>query len=141
MYDLDKTRNQLIRHEALKLSAYQDSEGYWTIGVGHLIDSRRGGKISVDTANYILDEDIAEKTADLNNHLTWWKDLDPVRQQVLLNMCFNLGIYGLLKFENTLGHIRRGEYKEASEAMLQSKWASQVGNRAVELSQMMETGI
>lgn len=140
-FDLDKTREQLVRHEGKIPYAYQDSLGYWTIGVGHLIDKRRGGKISDDSIFAILDDDIAEKVEQLNEHLPWWKNLDPIRQQVLVNMCFNLGINGLLQFQNTLAHVEKGEYKQAAEGMLASKWASQVGNRARELSQMMEFGI
>ena len=139
--NIDKLREQLIRHEGLKQSAYADSLGYLTIGVGHLIDERKGGKISLDSCYAILDEDIESVCKQLDEHISWWRDLDPVRQQVLANMAFNLGIEGLLSFQNTLAHIEHGEYKEASVDMLKSRWSSQVGQRARELAMMMETGI
>jgi lysozyme len=139
--DKNKLRDQLVKHEGLKQSAYQDSLGYWTIGVGHLIDERKGGKLSIDSIYAILDEDIDEKVRQLDAQLPWWRNLDPVRQQVLVNMTFNLGINGLLGFHNTLAFIEHGDYKQASANMLQSKWASQVGNRAHELAEMMERGI
>jgi lysozyme len=63
-----------------------------------------------------------------------------VRQNVLADMCFNLGIGGLLSFKNTLAMVEHGKYEEAAAAMLQSKWATQVGQRAIELSEMMRTG-
>jgi lysozyme len=139
--DRDKLVKQLIKHEGVRFSAYQDTEGYWTIGIGRLIDERKGGKISLDTVYQMLDEDINEKIAQLDDHIPWWKELDGVRQIVLANMCFNLGIQGLLGFENTLECIRRGNYEEASAKMLQSKWSKQVGKRAIELSQMMRDGV
>jgi lysozyme len=137
----DKLREQLVRHEGMKQSAYQDSLGYWTIGVGHLIDERKGGKLSIDSIYAILDEDIQEKCDQLDEHLSWWRNLDEARQRVLLDMCFNLGINGLLSFHNTLAFIEHGQYKEAAANMLDSKWAKQVGNRAIFLSQVMEYGV
>lgn len=141
VFDKAKLREQLVRHEGEVPYAYQDSLGYWTIGVGHLIDKRKGGKISKDSIYAILDEDIEMKCAELDEQLPWWRNLDAVRQQVLVNMCFNLGINGLLGFHNTLAFIEHGQYKEAAANMLVSKWAEQVGDRAKELAEMMERGI
>ena len=66
--------------------------------------------------------------------------LDEVRKSVLLNMCFNLGIGGLLGFNNTLSFIVAGDWERAANGMLASKWAKQVGMRAIELSEMMRKG-
>jgi len=63
-----------------------------------------------------------------------------VRQRVLLDMAFNLGISGLLKFKRTLKAIRAKQYEKAAEMMLDSRWATQVGQRAKRLSKMMATG-
>ena len=69
-----------------------------------------------------------------------YNKLDEVRQSVLLNMCFNLGIKGLLEFKNTLSFIGAGDWERAANNMLASKWAKQVGMRAIELSEMMRKG-
>ncbi len=66
--------------------------------------------------------------------------MDDVRQRVIVDMAFNMGLGSLSKFKNTLGHIEAGRYEEASVEMLDSKWARQVGNRAQCLSNMMKTG-
>jgi len=128
----------LVRHEGFIPYAYQDSLGYWTIGIGRLIDKRKGGRITRAEANMLLRNDIIRFEDSLAVALPWYKDLTYERQVVLINMCFNLGINGLLGFKNTLKLIQDGKYKEASRAMLQSKWAAQVGDRAIELSRMME---
>jgi lysozyme len=128
----------LFRHERFIPHAYRDSEGYWTIGIGRLIDQRKGGGISKEEATYLLKNDIEKCRQQLDGFLPWWKELSEERQMVLLDMCFNLGMRGLLGFKKTLGLMQEGNYKEAAEAMLKSKWASQVGNRAIELSKMME---
>lgn len=136
--------SDLRRDEGEKLHAYQDSEGYWTIGVGRLIDPRRGGGISKEESAYLLRNDIARVTADLDRALPWWRSLSEARQRVLLNMGFNLGVgstkKGLLSFRNTLAAIERGDYVTAARGMLASKWARQVGVRAERLAQLMREG-
>lgn len=136
-----KLIDQLIRHEGLRLSAYQDHLGYWTIGVGRLIDERRGGRITEEEARYLLSNDIARFEKELDEKLSWWRKLNEVRQRVLCDMAFNLGTDGLLQFKNTLKLIEESKYEEASKAMLESKWATQVGKRAVTLSNMMRDGV
>lgn len=131
---------QLIRHEGMVLHAYQDSLGYWTIGVGRLIDKRKGGRITEAEALSLLDNDIRAHTEHLYGNAAWIADLDRVRRDVLINMAFNLGVAGLLKFKNTLALVREGRFAEAAAAMLKSKWATQVGGRAVELAEQMRTG-
>jgi lysozyme len=124
----------LIRHEGLRLKPYRCSAGKLTIGVGRNLDDRG---ITKEEALLMLAHDINDCMEDLSNNIPWCSTLSENRQYVLIDMCFNLGIGGLMGFKNTLKLIREGKYKEAAKAMLQSKWASQVGNRAVELSKIM----
>lgn len=132
--------SELIRDEGEILHAYADSLGYLTIGVGRLIDKRRGGGITKEESRYLLSNDIKAKEVDLDKHILWWRGLSPVRQRVILNMAFNLGISGLLGFKNTLLAIKQGDYERAAKGMLASKWAKQVGARANRLAQMMRNG-
>lgn len=137
---MDRFLDRLEKDEGFRPYAYQDSLGFWTIGHGILIDRRRGGGITREESRYLVMNRVALKIAELDEHLPWWRTLDDVRQAVLANMCFNLGILNLLEFKRTLGLIKDGNYDAASEAMLESKWASQVGARAHRLSVMMRTG-
>jgi lysozyme len=132
--------DQLVRHEGEKLHAYQDSLGYWTIGVGRLIDVRKGGGITQSESRYLLGHDIDSKVQDVYQRLPWVAQQADPRQIVLVNMAFNLGIAGLVGFKNTLAHVREGRYDAAAEGMLASKWAAQVKGRAVELAGIMRTG-
>lgn len=131
---------QLRRDEGEKLSAYQDHLGYWTIGVGRLIDGRRGGSISKEESAYLLNNDIESKVSELKSKLPWFEDLDDTRKGVLANMAFQLGVAGLLGFKNTLEQVRLGNYSVASEMMLQSKWAQQTPERAKRLAKQMNEG-
>ena len=88
----------------------------------------------------LLAFDIERFGAQLDRAIPWWRGLDDVRQRVLLNMAFNLGTAKLMEFTNTLGNIRAGRWEAAAEGMLKSKWAGQVGARAVRLAKMMKTG-
>jgi lysozyme len=140
MTDRDALVAQLIRHEGCVLHAYPDSLGFLTIGIGRLIDARKGGGISHEEADDLLSHDIDSRTRALVGRFPWYHALDPVRQAVLCNMCFNLGIDGLAGFVQMLSAVERGDFLKASAAMMQSKWATQVGARAIELSTQMQTG-
>lgn len=146
-YDEAKLRAELTRDEDDVPWAYQDSEGYWTIGIGHLIDKRKGGQLSERIRKLVFEEDIARVVADLDRYLPWWRTLSDARQRVLINMTFNLGIgtatpprKGLLAFQSTLAAIKSGNWDRAASGMLNSLWARQVGKRAERLAKMMRDG-
>ena len=137
---IEKLKQQLIRHEDEILHSYRDSEGYLTIGVGRLIDVRKGGKISHDEAMYLLDNDIKTVVGQCDREFDWFDDLDETRKIVILNMVFNMGMPNFKEFKKTITYIEAGNYFEASIEMLDSKWSGQVGKRAIELSDMMREG-
>lgn len=156
-YDRAAMIAELRRDEGERLRAYRDSVGKWTIGVGrnlddvgirpdeeaHLgIDTRAAmaNGITADQSAYLLDRDLDHVDAALDKHLPWWRRLDPVRQRVLVNMAFNMGIMGLLGFRNTLRMIEAGSYDLAASNMMASLWARQVKARASRLAVMMRTG-
>lgn len=128
---------QLIQHEGLKTKVYKDSLGIETIGVGRNL---RDKGLSLTTIHQMLDEDIDECVEDLSSSFDWFDDLDDVRQHVLIDMRFNLGPSRFRGFKNFLKAVKESRYYDASKAMLASKWAKQVKNRAKRLSLMMETG-
>lgn len=133
-------RSQLLRDEGDKPSVYQDQFGYWTIGVGFLIDARKGGKLPPAVRDFWLDYVIDERRRALRAALPWFDRLDDVRKAVLLNMSYQLGVAGVLGFSATLARVRDGRYADAANSMLQSLWAKQTPERARRLSRQMETG-
>lgn len=130
-------RQQLIRHEGVVLRPYTDSTGHLSIGVGRNLSDRG---ISEAEALAMLETDMQAHVSELRFELPWFDRLDDVRQNVLADLGFNIGIPGLLKFTQTLAAVERGDYAKASELMLDSKWATQVPIRAQNLAQMMKTG-
>jgi lysozyme len=129
-------RAMLIRQEGLKLKPYRDSVGKLTIGVGHNLED---AGISEAAAYVILDEDIAVAASEAAK-LPVFAGLDPVRQDVLIDMIFNMGLPRLRGFVNMLGALADNNWDEAAKQMLDSRWATQVGSRANELAQMIKSG-
>lgn len=137
---MNKLIEQLKQHEGLKLKPYLCSEGKLTIGYGRTLYIKG---ISEYEAHTLLIDDINEVARKLHDFV-FWDELNEARQAVLINMAFNLGYQGLLKFKKTIKHISDQEYEKASVEMLDSKWAVQVGKgkgqRANVLSIQMRTG-
>jgi len=132
--------SQLRRDEGEVLHGYFDHLGFMTIGVGRLIDPKRGGHITREESAYLLANDIREKSAQLDEALPWWTALDEVRRGVLLNMAFQMGVSKLTGFVTTLTHIQAGDYQSASITMQQSQWAKQTPERAARLALQTVTG-
>lgn len=138
---IEKLTEQLRRDEGVKPAAYQDHLGYWTIGVGRLVDARKpGAGLRPDEIDYLLRNDINDRVTALQKALPWFVKLDEARQGVLINMAFQMGTAGLLAFRQTLALVRDGKYTEAADQMLKSKWAEQTPGRAKRLSEQMKTG-
>jgi lysozyme len=147
-----KLIEQLKKHEGLRSRVYQCTGGFDTIGYGYNLDANplaltnyeivllRKNGIEERIADWLLIRMIDQCTGQLAKSIDWFESLDEVRQAVLINMCFNLGLKGLLGFKNTLAFIKAGDYENAASNMLKSKWAGQVHGRAVELALQMRTG-
>jgi len=135
--DRDKLRAMLELHEGIRYFPYVDTVGKLTIGVGRNLTDKG---LAPSEVSFMLTNDVLEVEQALDVSIPWWRGLNEVRQLVLADMCFNLGIAGLLRFKNTLGHMQVGNYELAADNMMLSKWATQVGSRASKLSRMMRTG-
>lgn len=143
---------QLKRHEGKVVNseglhtAYFCPAGKLTIGYGHnLTDNPIKGlnkfsKVSEEEALAILAGDCSVIARTLDSSLDWWRNIGEARSAVLLNMAFNMGVSGLLSFKNTLRLVRDSKFEDAANEMLLSRWAGQVGRRAVELSFQMRSG-
>lgn len=132
---------QLKGDEGVKPQAYQDHLGFWTIGVGRLVDTRKPGSgLRPEEITFLLNNDIDDRINALGRRLPWFLQLDAARQGVLLNMSFQLGVDGLLGFKNTLRLVERGDYAQAADNLLLSKWAQQTPERARRMAEQMRSG-
>jgi len=128
---------QLMDHEGLRLKPYTDTTGHLTIGVGRNLSDIG---ITRGEALDMLETDIERAIGQLFLRWPWAEHLDAVRQRVLIDMVFNLGADGVGRFPRMLAAARAGDYASAAAEMLASKWAAQVGQRAIRLARMMRTG-
>ena len=114
--------------------------GIWTVGYGH-------AHVAPDTvwtqeeAQTQLEADVAETEAALHAQLPWWTNLDDIRQDVVCEMGFNMGVSKLCDFHLALTAMQAGDWSTASAEMLDSAWAVQVGARAQRLARQMLTGV
>ena len=130
----------LVEHEGLSLDLYRDtaSPPRWTIGVGRNLSD--GGLRDETEALFLLGRDLDAIRAELDHAWPHWRELDKVRADVVLSMAFNLGVSGFMRFVKTRGLIEDRSWDRASIEMLRSRWAHQVGKRAISLSTMLSTG-
>ncbi len=156
----------LRREEGVRSKAYQDHLGYWTIGVGRLIDKRKGGRITPDEdaillANdpsrcgkewreYVLTDaeidmlllnDVARFVSAMADWPSWQAVGGNVARKVaLLSLCFQMGASGLRGFKNSLSMVEQGRYSDAAANFMLSKWAKQTPARAKRVTDMIRTG-
>ncbi len=133
----DRLVSQLTVDEGLRLKPYRDTMGIFSIGIGRNLESVG---ISEAEARYMLDNDIDRVVRGLDAHVSWWRNLDDVRQEVLVNMGFNVGIAKLLKFEKMLSALHEGDFRRAAAEARDSLWYRQVPNRAKRLADALESG-
>ena len=126
---------RIEHHEGFRSKVYKCTEGYDTIGYGFAIKDLE------------LDEDIAEmilmrKLDNLMNRIQkkfyWWRSAEDEVKNVVVEMCYQLGLSGFSKFKKTIDHLENKRYGKASAEMLDSKWAKQTPNRAIELSNIIK---
>jgi len=149
---------KLIEHEGMVLTVYQDTLGIDTIGVGRNLIDRGISKEELDymdipnmgviyefginenDAKYLLENDIEIVEKELCAAHPCVEELDSVRQLVLMDMAFNMGVPRLKKFVKMWNAIHEEMFHIAAEEMLDSRWATQVGRRADILSNAMKEG-
>lgn len=159
----EKLIQQLIKHEGEELQVYQCPAGFDTIGVGRNLEAKGLTKdecdflklgvydkqqvieklkqrgITKEESRYLLSNDIDYFTKELSKQLGFFQSLPETAKIVLVDMAFNLGIGGLLKFKNTLALVEKKQFVAAGNEMLNSAWKYQVGQRAYDLSNQLKT--
>lgn len=138
--DMQKLRADIKLDEGTVLHAYQDSLGFWTIGSGILIDARKGGGISDYENDMLLDSRLTRILGNLDAKLPWILSKSDGVQRALGNMCYQLGVSGLLEFKNMVQLIKDGKYSQAADEALNSMWAKQTPNRAKRISDLIRKG-
>ena len=130
----------LKRHEGVRSHAYKCSENMITVGVGRNLDENGGIGLSDDEIEYLLMNDIERCDAELRAAYDWYENLKKPRRDAMINLCFNLGLTRLRGFVKALEAMSREQFDVAADEFMDSRWAKQVGNRAVEVTELIRTG-
>jgi lysozyme len=127
----------LIRDEGIKYEAYRDTEGHWTIGVGHKVE---GGRLSHDTVMMMLDDDIHDHLESACKVVgqDWFESLSVCRKLAILNLTFNLGETGFAEFKKTISLMKQDRWQDAANNLLKQKYAKQVKSRAHRVAALLQ---
>jgi lysozyme len=136
----EKLLEMLKRHEGVEHHIYRCSAGFWTLGAGRNVDPQGGLGLSEDEVDYLLENDIVRVIKELSSEYPWFKDLDDVRKDAMIDISFNLGATRLRGFKRALAAMEVADYKMAAKEFLDSKWSRDVKGRATELCYMIEMG-
>lgn len=157
-YRKEHLLKELVKHEGLRLQVYQDTLGIDTIGIGRNLEDRGISKEELDeldipTIDHVYTYGITEADAmilaendvqiveeELLRAHPCVEDLDAVRQLVLVDMAFNMGVPRLCKFKKMWNAVHENKFDVASKEMLDSRWANQVKSRSVKLANAMHNG-
>lgn len=138
---IDRTK----RHEGLKLSASPDAKGKCSIGYGHDLSefaAAHTGPITMTQAETLLQEDLEQAEYAVDKQFAAWIDcLSDVRQEVLVEMVFQLGMGGLMGFHKMLMSLSAGDYAGAAAQMIMSEWHAETPARCEELADIISTGV
>ena len=136
---MSKLVEMIKRHEGVRPKVYMCSAGYETIGVGRNI-AESGLGLSDDEIEYLLANDIERVKGELSDTYFWFNGINEARQDAMIDICFNLGLTRLRGFVKALEAMSREQFDIAADEFMDSRWASQVGNRAVRVTEMIRTG-
>ncbi len=135
--NFDAVRDDIIRDEGMLLKPYHCSAGKLTIGVGRNLEDNG---ISTQEALLLLENDISRAANELDRAMFGWRDFSEDRQRALLNMCFNMGWPRMSEFKKMIVAIWNGDWDTAAAEALDSKWATQVGQRAFRIAALLREG-
>ena len=134
---MNKLIEQLKIHEGFRSNVYTCSGGKKTVGYGRNLQDIG---ISEEEAEMLLKNDIYEATNQLLNAFPFMATFSDVRISAMINFTFNVGIGTVRKFSNTIEYLKNEDWEAAADEMMDSKWAEQVGDRAIQITEQIRTG-
>ena len=121
--------------EGFRSQVYQCTAAHDTIGFGFKISDL---ELDMDTAEEILVRKLEKLIRRVKNRFSWVNESPYEIQDVIYEMCYQMGVSGFSKFKKTIKYLADKNYDKASKEMLDSRWARQTSNRAIRLSNMVK---
>lgn len=136
----DREKEELKLDEGLRLKAYKDTLGNWTIGYGHLLKEKPDRDWTLVEAEEAFEEDFLKAELGAKDVVPFFEALDGARKGALVNLAFNMGATALSGFHGTLAALDAGDWDTAALHLMNSKYARQVRSRASRLAFRLRTG-
>ena len=133
MFDAE-VKQMLVRHEGIRIFPYKCSENYLTISCGRNLETNG---ISEEEAMYLLDNDIKRVKEELNMNFGAWRTMPEKARMVCIDMTFQMGITGFMKFRKTRQLMEMGLWLESSEEILRSRYNLQTPSRCAFMSRKL----
>jgi len=127
--------DQIKEHEGFRSRVYQCTEGHDTIGFGFKVADL---ELDLDLAEEILVRKLEHLIRRVKNRFSWVSKAPEPIQEVVYNMCYQMGVSGFSKFKKTIQYLIDKDYENASREMLDSRWSRQTPNRSIELSNIVK---
>ncbi len=159
MVSNERVLKELALEEGIRYTTYRCTAGYLTIGIGHNLDAEPidhliGRKLSLNPRLtkseliLVFNHDVEKVKRQLDQHLPWWRGCPSFAQYVLISLCFNMGIGGLVRrnppkynglrgFVNTLKRFEAHDWNGAARGLENAKWYRQVGNRGPKICNIL----
>jgi len=136
--DLTRLKNSIALHEGFRSKPYKDTKGKLTIGFGRNLDDV---PLSEEEGWYLAKELIQEAVDHANLVVHDWNKLNDARQNVLVELIYNMGLGKVLKFKLMRAALDSQDYVEAAKQLLLSNWTKDVGPlRSRDMALQLETG-
>ena len=127
--------DSIKQHEGYRSKVYKDSLGIDTIGYGFAIKDL---ELDQDICDLILERKVKDLKDRIKKKFSWYKYMPPTIKEIIIEMCYQLGLYGFSCFKKTISYLQNKEWEKASVEMLDSRWAVQTPRRARELSEIVK---
>ena len=137
MLDIEQLKQDIEAEEGRVAHVYKDHLGYYTIGVGKMVDERKGGALPDSIIDAILDHDIRQFIKELDTRAPSWQEHPPSVCRAITNMAFQMGVPALMNFKKMWLALDRNDYRRAADEALKSKWAKQTPERAIRMAGMI----
>lgn len=138
----DTLAQELLIEEDFKSQVYPDSRGFQSIGIGRCVDPKvKGSGLTRAEAVWLCHNDCIRVRSEVNEEWPWVQHLPEMRQNVIYQMAFQMGVDGLRRWATFMEYVRTSRYALASQDLLSQKYASECPNRAKRLAKQILTGV
>ena len=135
--DIEQTKAEIKKEEGFRMETYKCTEGHLTGGYGHKMLDGETPPTDMAGWNKLFERDFARAVSGAEELLMICPNVDDTARHIVVEMCYQMGSYGVSKFHGMLSALQESDYVTASKEMLDSRWAKQTPKRAMRMAERM----